>query len=299
MIPTRLADYRAMIPWMDEVTTWSPLRKWALSEVYRVKRITGESRIIKWGGQEMAGESEIYLNFVHPLQIKAPKIFEHFQFEDSGVIVMEDAGTKDLEQQPEPAYFLEAARELARLRSKATANLERIAPREIIAKHMVTSNDFLRFLDDLLNSPRLGDNTVLLNVKTVFSEHLEQLYQTVPISLVHHDYHAKNLMMQDNGVMPIDWSNAYLSPHLGDLYCLMTEAQASTNLTREDILSAFLEGTDLTIDHLHWQMRIGGLCWLIKTLRWLVYDGIDIIPGSDAWIPDLLNDVDHLYQEIG
>jgi hypothetical protein len=48
---------------------------------------------------------------------------------------------------------------------------------------------------------------------------------------------------------------------------------------------------------LDWQLRIGGLCWLIKTLRWLVYGGTDIIPGSDSWIPDLLKDVEHLYQE--
>ncbi|WP_157794175.1 hypothetical protein [Paenibacillus donghaensis] len=62
--------------------------------------------------------------------------------------------------------------------------------------------------------------------------------------------------------------------------------------------SAFLEVTNLHIDHLNWQVRIGGLCWLIKTLRWLVYGGKDIIPGSEAWIPDLLNDVENLCEEL-
>jgi len=51
------------------------------------------------------------------------------------------------------------------------------------------------------------------------------------------------------------------------------------------------------LKQLDWQLRIGGLCWVIKTLRWLVYGGTDIIPGSDSWIPDLLKDVEHLYQE--
>lgn len=98
--------------------------------------------------------------------------------------------------------------------------------------------------------------------------------------------------------MPIDWSIAYVSPHLGDLYCLTTEAHAWCNLSREEMISAYLEGSGLQIDQLRWQLRIGGLCWLIKTLRWLVYGGTAIIPGSEPWIPDLLKDVESLYQEM-
>lgn len=64
------------------------------------------------------------------------------------------------------------------------------------------------------------------------------------------------------------------------------------------MVSVYLEVTDLQIDDLNWQLRIGGLCWLIKTLRWLVYGGTDIIPGSNAWIPDLLHDTENLYQEL-
>ncbi|MNZ36639.1 hypothetical protein D3C78_540670 [compost metagenome] len=120
----------------------------------------------------------------------------------------------------------------------------------------------------------------------------------MPISIVHHDYHAKNLLIKDNGIMPIDWSLAYLSPHLGDLYCLITEASAWSNLSREEMISAYLDVADLQLDDLNWQLRIGGLCWLIKTLHWLVYGGTDIIPGSNAWIPDLLNDATNLYQEL-
>ncbi|MNP71381.1 hypothetical protein D3C76_1677610 [compost metagenome] len=64
------------------------------------------------------------------------------------------------------------------------------------------------------------------------------------------------------------------------------------------MISAYLDVADLQMDDLNWQLRIGGLCWLIKTLHWLVYGGTDIIPGSNAWIPDLLNDATILYQEL-
>jgi hypothetical protein len=293
MIPTCFSAYYTIIPLLKEISQWSLLRKWALSEVYRVTLKTGESCIIKWGGSEMAGEAEIYQELVHPLQIKAPHIFEFIQLKDSGVIIMEDAGKRNLEQQPEPEYFLEASRELARLRVRATANF-RMLPRKTIEAYSVSMNRFLQLLDDLLKSDTLEKNRVLLKVEKVLPRHLVTLYQMVPTSLVHHDYHAKNLLIQENRIMPIDWSTAYLSPHLGDLYCLIREANTFCNLSKEDMLSAYLEVTNLHINHLNWQVSIGGLCWLIKTLRWLVYGGIDTIPGSEAWIPDLLNDVENL-----
>ncbi|MEK5240320.1 phosphotransferase [Paenibacillus sp. FSL L8-0470] len=297
MIPTCFSAYYTLIPLLNEISEWSLLRKWSLSEVYRATLRTGESRIIKWGGSEMAGEAEIYQELVHPLQIKAPHIFEFIQLKGSGVFIMEDAGKRNLEQQPEPEYFLEASRELARLRVRATANL-RMLPRKTIEAYSVSMSGFLQLLDDLLKSNTLEENRVLLKVEKVLPLHLEKLYQMVPTSLVHHDYHAKNLLIQEDGIMPIDWSSAYLSPHLGDLYCLITEAHTFCNLSKEDMISAYLEGTNLHINHLNWQVRIGGLCWLIKTLRWLVYGGIEIIPGSEAWIPDLLNNVENLCEEL-
>jgi thiamine kinase-like enzyme len=213
-------------------------------------------------------------------------------------MIMEDAGEKNLEQQPHPAHFLEASRELARLRVNATANLERMLSKKVIETYSVSMENFLRLLDDLLESKKLAETEVLLKLKQVLPRHLERLYQMVPTSIVHHDYHAKNLLIQDNGIMPIDWSIAYLSPHLGDLYCLVTEAHVWSSLSSEEMISAYLDVADLHIDDLNWQLRIGGLCWLIKTLRWLFYGGTDIISGSEAWIPDLLKDVENLYQEL-
>src|SRR5690606_31673263 len=120
--------------------------------VYRVKLTTGESRIIKWGGGEMAGEVGVYRNLLHPLQIKAPQIFEFEQLKNSGVMVMEDVGEHNLEQQPHPAHFLEASRQLARLRVSATANLEKMLSRKVIDSYSVSMENFLELLDDLLKS---------------------------------------------------------------------------------------------------------------------------------------------------
>ncbi|CAM3214823.1 phosphotransferase [Paenibacillus lupini] len=298
MIPACLSEYRSLIPVLNDVAEWSLLRKWALSEVFRVRLLTGESRIIKWGGNEMAGEACIYRELVQPLQIKAPQIFEFVELKDSGVMIMEDAGHTNLEVEPQPTHFLEAARELARLRERASMNVEKRLPKPVIDTYYVSIGQFLDLLNNLLKSEKLADSEVLQKLKVELPHHLERLYHTVPVTLVHHDYHAKNLVIGHQGIMPIDWALAYLSPHLGDLYCLITEAEAYSNLAREDILTAYLEVTDIPTDQLNWQVSVGGLCWLIKTLRWLVYGGTEIIPGSEAWIPDLMSDVELLYQEI-
>ncbi|WP_308639383.1 phosphotransferase [Paenibacillus silvisoli] len=299
MIPTCFTDYRSTLAVLNEVTEWSLLRKWALSEVYRVRLATGESRIIKWGGSEMAGEAGIYRDLVYPLQIKAPRIFEFIQRPNSAVMVMEDAGEHNLEQRPLPQHFLEAAKVLARLRTSAAANLEASLPKKVIDAYSMTANGFLALLEDLLKSPKLAGSSTLANMMKILPPHLERLYQAVPVTIVHSDYHAKNLLVQaDGGVVPIDWSITYLSPHLGDLYSLTTEAQAWCGLSRDAIVAAYREVSHVSAEQVNWQLLVGGLCWLIRSLRWLAYGGTEIIPGSDAWIPDLMNDAAGLCEEL-
>lgn len=299
MMPERFAAYRSAIPLLDEATEWSLLRKWSLSEVYRVALANGETRILKWGGEEMSGEAAFYNRLVNPLNIKAPSIYGYYEGENSAVIVMEDAGERNLEQQPLSHYFLEAARELANIRTTASANLKWI-PDDIIHLYTVSAAQFLAFLDDLLRLELFSGNSALMRLQSMLPHEMNKLYETVPLTLVHHDYHAKNLLIQGNGIMPVDWANAYLSPHLGDLYCLIKEARIGSNVAKEDVISAFLdgEGADMSLEQLDWQVRLGGICWFIKTIRWLVYRGTETIPGSDAWIPDMLKELESLVEGL-
>lgn len=299
MIPVSLEPYRSAIPMLQEVTEWMPLRKWKLSQVYRVRVASGETRIVKWGGSEMAAEAGVYLRLVHPLQLKSPRVYTVASQAGSGVIVMEDAGGRNLEEHPEAACFLEAARELARLRATATRNLANgLADAKDVATHTLSPDHLLTFLDDLLRAPLLAGNADLARLRALLPSQLEKLYRTVPPTIVHHDYHAKNLLAYQGGIMPIDWALAYVSPHLGDLYCLIDEALEWSKLTKAEVVSAYLGASELTCHELEWQLPVGGLCWLIKTLRWLAYGGTDTIPGSEAWIPDLLDDVGLLSREL-
>jgi tRNA A-37 threonylcarbamoyl transferase component Bud32 len=297
MIPERFMSYRGLIPIVEEVAEWSLLRKWSLSEVYRIKLKTGESRILKWGGEEMSREADIYRTLLQPLQIRAPIVYGFYEKDRSGIMLMEDAGTHNLEQRPEPAHFLEAARELAKFRATASMNLDRLS-KPTIAAHTLNSDRFLKLADDLLRAPKLAEQTVLWKIKEMLSRQLDKVIRKVPPTLVHHDYHAKNLLIQGNRILPIDWSIAYINAHLGDLYCLIMEAASWSRLPGEDVMQAYREevGNGLSMEELSWQIRIGGLCWLVKSLRWLVYGGTEAIPGSEKWIPDLLEDAGKLLQ---
>lgn len=300
MISERVSAYCTKIPLLAEVTEWALLREWALSEVYRITLRSGETRILKWGGKEMAQEAANYRRLVNPLHIVAPRIFDFYESERSAVMIMEDAGKYNLEQQPCPELFLEAARQLARIRDTATMNIEKNMPISHIHQYTETAVDFLTYAKDLLRSPRLADHSALSKLHDIFPQQLERLYHTQPLTLVHHDYHAKNLLIQGTQIMPIDWSISYLSPHLGDLHCLIDEAREYSHVPREEMLSAFRSAMeqDCSMEQLKWQVNIGGLCWLVKTLKWLVYGGTDTIPGSDEWVPDLMDEVELLVNKI-
>lgn len=289
MIPACFTEYRTEIPMINEVVEWSLLRKWKLSEVYRIKLKTGESRIIKWGGYEMAGEAAIYQSLLQPLGIRAPHIYRSVQLQDSVVMIMEDAGKNNLEEEPLRTHFLDAARQLADIRMKASDHLMLVS-REAANNYMVSAEQLLSELDDLVRAESLAGHDILLNVKQKLPQHLEKVYQEVPLSIVHQDYHAKNLLVRSDGVMAIDWPIAYLSPHLGDLYCLIRDAAHCTALSREELVSAYASAVLIQHEEINWQVTVGGLCWLIKTLRWLVFGGTSIIPGSEAWIDDLLQE---------
>lgn len=302
MIPERLIAYASMVPSLHEATQWTLLRQWALSEVYRITLASGETRIVKWGASEMAGEAAIYEQLLQPLEVPIPEIYGFYQQQqhNSAVIVMEDCGAHNLEQRPRPGLFLEAARVLARIRNTAARHIPTHLPNETIHSYSVTSANFCSLLEDLLRSKPCFENQALASLQAALPVELHQLEELLPLTLVHHDYHAKNLIAQEKQVLPIDWSNAYLSPHLGDLYCLMSEAAAYSNVPQADVLDAFRAESHLGLSRaqLEHQVLVGGICWLIKSLRWLVYGGTAIIPGSEEWVPDMLGDLENLAQQL-
>jgi hypothetical protein len=105
---------------------------------------------------------------------------------------------------------------------------------------------------------------------------------------------ARKSVIAKRGLVTIDWSDAYVHPHLGDLYLLVREGrkQGRIESVRMDAMPELFAreaGTDpqTVID----QLVTGGLCWTMSALRWVVETGVHAVPVSREWIDELVTDL--------
>ncbi len=270
------------------------LRGWALSEVWRIHLdgATRKSVIAKRGIGELAGEARRYHDLVVPLGIAAPRLLAEG---GSGVIILEDLGGDNLEDRSTAEGYEEAVRVLARMRAesalrlavdpalaaglrRSTADLVAVAARAATAMTALRP-DLAGAIDDPIRA---------------MTHRLGQL-ASEPETIVHGDFQAKNpLHTPGGGIVTIDWSDACVHPHLGDLYLLLREGrnQGRIESARMDGLPALFAheaGTDpqIVID----QMVTGGLCWTMSALRWVVETGVHAVPVSRDGIDELVTDL--------
>lgn len=277
------------------------LRKWSLSEVLRLALEDGSTIIAKIGKEPMAAELNIYNDILKPCNVKAPAILESFYTEFGNIILMEDLGFQTIEETPQYHHFIEAAHQLARIRLLVSDHIGRNSVSPVaLQRHFMPKEQFLEDSNFLLTraDPTLAEyKEIFLRIPHIMGKNLDLLYSHYPLTITHNDYHSKNLIIHHDRIIPIDWSSAYLSPHLGDLYCIAEEA-LDYDIDKAEIVNAYFSETseDDTKDS-QWQMAIGGLCWEIHTLRWIVEFGIHVIPGSEDWISSFVKGIQNIIDE--
>jgi hypothetical protein len=290
------------LPILLEVTHWQLLRKWALSEVWRITTRSGKTWIAKWARGSQSIELDMYLNVLIPLQVKTASLHSFICTEDGHFFILEDLGIATIEQQPEKTFFIEAAKTLAHVRRSAARHLASDLE-SIPQKYVISPQQYLDTLAFLLDHQLLtnSDKGMLTRLLPWFSGQLTALYTHLPLTLSHNDYHMKNLVLSGDTVVPIDWSNASISPHLADLYCLLREAE-SVPISASSLIEAFQVETQPPYENapallqwnaaFEWQIALGGICWLLTSLRWVLDEGIQVIPDASQWIPGLLQDIE-------
>jgi hypothetical protein len=272
------------------------LRHWGASEVWRL-RVDGpapRSVIVKRGLGEMADEARRYRELVLPLGLPAPRLVAAGAGLGPGVLVLEDVGPGNLEERPTAEGYRAAVRALARMRAAAARRLA--ADPGIGAGLRMSTADFA----DVGHRVAAG----LAALRPELAGRLDGPVRTLvdrldrlagePVTIVHGDFHAKNLIVTgDDRVAAVDWPVAHLHAHLGDLYSLLREADkrglaGRVGAAALPALFAREAGTDerTVADH----MVTGGLCWTLLVLRWLLTEGIDVIPESRAWLDELVAD---------
>jgi phosphotransferase family enzyme len=268
--------------WLRDVAPFAldgeQLRRWGLSEVWRV-RVGGldpRSVIVKRGTGEMADEARRYRDLVIPLGVAAPDLLAATGGHDGEpmVLVLADVGQDTLEQRPTEEGYREAVRALARMRAVAARRLARDPA--IGAALRRTTADFAADAHRV----GLGDSVRAL------VDRLDRL-AGVPATIVHGDYHAKNLIhTAEAGIVAVDWPSASIHPHLGDLYCLIREAD-KLGLSTGDLTAVFAQEAGADPGDVADQVVTGGMCWTLTTLRWLTDEGVQAIPEAHEWLGDL------------
>ncbi|MFK4087397.1 phosphotransferase [Kribbella sp. NPDC020789] len=248
------------------------LRQWTSSEVWRLSYGL-RSVIVKRGTDAQAGEAAAYERFVVPLALPAPQVL----YAAGEVLVLEDVGRVTLEQEPTAEGFLAAAGLLASIRTAAVDGPSDFPPARV------------KELAD-----RIGRITFDLSPLV---EALTRLHHEEPLGVVHGDFVPKNLVTDGRRWTAVDWPLAYAAPHLADLYTLIRDAVALGH-DRGPLVARYVEqaGADpFVVDR---QVLVGGACFGLLALNFVVAEGQYTIPEAASWIDPLLAELADLVEQL-
>ncbi|WP_270180884.1 phosphotransferase family protein [Alkalihalobacillus sp. CinArs1] len=298
--PQAWTEYIHLVPALKNAVVWKSLRQWSLSEVWRVTMPGGNTMIAKKGMGENSREAAVYEHLLRPLKVDSPIIYNAISEGSVGILLMEDVKGKSVEENPDGRYFIEAARKLAAMRTEVRSRLANKGTG--IKDVFYLKKD--KLINDLVHLKKqhqlleINQDVNLQRALDVLPQHLEQLYKRFPVTITHNDYYPKNMVGINKTLKIIDWANANLSPHLGDLYCLITSAE-EYGVSPKEVIDAYRNNVteELAID-LDWQITMGGICWTIYMLRWLIDYGVDAIPEAKDWVPDMVNELERLLETL-
>ncbi|MET9317681.1 phosphotransferase [Kribbella sp. NPDC003505] len=248
------------------------LRQWGSSEVRRLSYGL-RSVIVKHGTDTQSGEAAAYERYVVPLELPAPRLL----YGGDGVIVLEDVGRVTLEQEPTADGFLAAADLLAGIRGRTVAGPSGFPPER--AKEL---------------AGRIG--RVSFDIAPL-TEALAALHRHAPSSVVHGDFVPKNLVTDGTRWTAVDWPLAYVAPHLSDLYTLVRDAVA-VGYERGPIVARYVEAAGADSFLVDRQLLVGGACFCLLALTFVVEEGVRTIPESEGWIDPLLAELADLVEQL-
>jgi aminoglycoside phosphotransferase (APT) family kinase protein len=282
----------------ETVVEAARLRHWGLSEVWRI-RLGGpapRSMIVKRATGGEAAEARRYRQLVIPLALPAPRLIAASGGEDGDpvVLVLQDVGRDTLEQRPTADGYRAATHTLVRMRADAARRLAddpSIAPglRRTTVDLLDTAHRVQRGVATL--RPDLAG--ALDGATRVLAGRLDRL-AGAPETIVHGDFHAKNLIHGRGGrIVAVDWPGAYVHAHLGDLYSLLREAQQkgiAHDVGAAALPAVFAREAAIPATAVSDQLVTGGLCWTFRALRWVVDEGVEAVPESRGWLDELVAD---------
>ncbi len=259
------------------------LRAWGICDTWRVRWADGTTTVAKRVAGEELTALDVYERLLVPHRIPAPRLLAADRAADHAVLMFEDVGRHSLAETPSLSGFMAAARLLAHLRHDASGLVDaefRFGREEILAEWERAVAALAAVRPDLAGAlDRCGP---------ALEPHLAWLDATIPDTIVHGDYEAKNLVVGDDGGLHlIDWATAQVGAHLSDLYSLRRDA-ARLGYPTAPLVDAYIgAGGDATgsIDR---QLAVGGVIWTLRALRWVLEEGIHVTSDAITWVDELV-----------
>ncbi|RQX01611.1 phosphotransferase [Micromonospora arida] len=292
--PTESQRMQAKLPpWLSLVSDGQAavggdrLRHWGISETWRICWTDGSTTIVKRGAGEEALALEVYEQLLMPYRIAAPKLIAAHRGNGFVVLMFEDLGRRSLAEHPTVGGWLATARLLAQLRHAAqervqASNRFRFSTAEIADTRARAAVALTRVRPDLAGA--------LDACEPVLAPNLHRLAGMIRNTIIHGDFESKNIVLTDAGPYAVDWSTAQIGAHLGDLYSLVRDA-GLTNGPTDAIIAAYADECALlgapAVD-LQWQLALGGMVWTLRALRWVLEEGIHVVPDASTWIDELV-----------
>jgi aminoglycoside phosphotransferase (APT) family kinase protein len=188
----------------------------------------------------------------------------------------------NLEQEPSAEGFLASAELLAEIQS-----------RPVVGDSEFTGDQLAELVGRI---EPIGADLAAMVIATAVPA-LDRLHQETPAAVVHGDFVPKNLVTDGTRWAAVDWPLAYLAPHLSDLYTLVRDAVAIGHQS-EPIIAHYTEAAGADPDLVRRQVAVGGVCFLVRALNWIVTEGTVTVPPSKDWIDPLVAELAEQVEEM-
>jgi hypothetical protein len=193
------------------------------------------------------------------------------------VRVLEDVGRVNLEQEPTADGVLAAAKLLADIHQRPVDAPSGFPPQRV--KELAGRAGRIKF-----------DVSAL-------TEALGALHEQAPLRVVHGDFVPKNLVTDGKRWTAVDWPLAYVAPHLSDLYMLVRDA-VSLGHDRGPIVAQYVESAGADPFLVDRQLLVGGACFCLLALTYVIEEGYRTIPQSPGWIAPLAAELEDLVEQL-
>jgi phosphotransferase family enzyme len=325
-------DFPAWLPLVSDgrpVADGTKLRHWGISETWRIRWADGSSSIVKRGAGDEALALDVYEDLLIPYGIPAPALTASHRGDGFVVLSFADVGPCSLAERPSADGWIAAARLLAHLRTTAQSRLAapgrpgtgrtdtittrlddpgppppgrtantatrpgdpgrfRFGPAEMVETRVRAADALAAVRPDLAGA--LDASEPLL------APGFERLAASVPETIVHGDFEAKNIVLTGAEPYAVDWAAAQVGSHLADLYSLIRDAGRAGGPV-DGIVAAYAAEAPHPAD-LEWQLALGGLVWTLRALRWVLEEGIHVVPEAGTWIDELVERAGHVTADL-